>query len=306
MAYEWETPDAAAGLFANVNGEVVPTEEATVSAFDRAVLYGDAVFDSFPVHDGKVVLLDRHVDRLFRSAAAAKIDLDLPKAEIRGRVVETLEAGGVTDGSVRILVTRGVGRTGIINTDHLSEPTVLVLTTTRPEESFKHDGISTATARIVSTRTTPPDTLDPGIKSTNYLNNALAERELVGTDATHAIMLDHHGHVAEAYAANVFVRDDRGTFLTPPFGSILGGITREVVMEVGRDRGFDVRERTLTPSDLFAADDVFLTSSGLGIASIGELDGRPIGDGEPSDALRELADAFFEYIHTEEYVEVGG
>lgn len=304
MAYEWGAPDSASGLYVNINGQTVPAEEATVSVFDRGVLYGDAVFDSFPVYGGKVILLDRHVDRLYRSAKAVKIDLTESKDEIKRRVVETLEAGGVEDGSVRIIVTRGAGPTGLVNTDQLDDPTILVLTSRRLEETFSKDQVTTTKARLASTRTIPPDSLDRKIKTTNYLSNALAERELVGTDADFSIMLNHDGTVAEAYAANVFVRDDAGVFRTPPVRNVLGGLTREVVIETARDRGYEVEEADLTQYDLYTAEDLFLTSSGLGISFVEELDGQTIGDGEPSEALLDVAEAFFDYVHTEEYVEV--
>lgn len=304
MAYEWDAPESASGLYVNINGETVPAEKATVSVFDRGVLYGDAVFDSFPVYGGKVVLLDRHIDRLYRSAKAVKIDLTESKDEIKRRVIETLEAGGVEDGSVRVIVTRGAGPTGLVNTDQLEEPTILVLTSRRLEETFSKDEVTTTKARLAATRTIPPDSLDRKIKTTNYLSNALAERELVGTDADFSIMLNHDGTVAEAYAANVFVRDDAGVFRTPPVRNVLGGLTREVVIETARNLDYEVEETDLTQYDLYTADDVFLTSSGLGISFVEELDGQTVGDGEPSDALLDLADSFFEYVNTEEYVEL--
>jgi len=304
MAYEWGAPESASGLYVNINGETVPAEKATVSVFDRATLYGDAVFDSFPVYSKKVILLDRHIDRLFRSAKAAKIKMTESKDEIKSRVVETLEAGGVEDGSVRVMVTRGFGPTGIVNTDEIETPTILVLTSRRVEETFSKDEVTTSKARTAATRTIPPDSLDRKIKSTNYLSNVMAERELVGTDADFSIMLSHDGTVAEAYSANIFVRDNSGTFKTPPVRNILGGITREVVIERARDEGYILEETDLTPYDLRTAEDLFLTSSGIGISYIKELDGETIGGGTPSDDLLTVADAFFEYVQSEEYVEL--
>jgi len=302
--YDWDAPEAAAGLFVNINGEMVPAEDATVSVFDRIFLYGDAVFDSFPVYEGKVLLLDRHIDRLYRSATAVNIDLEMPKDELRTRVLDTLEEGGVETGSVRIVVTRGNGPTGLVNTDKVDGPNVIVITTTRPEEGFKYDGISTARARTASTRAQMPDVLDPKVKTNNYLSNAMAQMETAGTDAKYSIMFDHEGRVAEAYAANVFVRDHEGVFHTPPKGSILGGLTRQVVMERGDAAGYEMRETELTQYDLFTAEDLFLTSSSIGIASIGRLDDRVIGGGEASDELLEVADAYFEYVLSEECVEL--
>lgn len=288
----------------NINGELVPGDEAHVSVLDRNFLYGDGVFDGMPVYDGKLVLFDRHVDRFYRSMEAAKIDMPLSKSEWKDRSVRTLEASGIENGAVRFIATRGIGPAGIANTDQLEGPTLVIIPQRMPESDVPDGDVSVETARIVSTRVFPPNCIDPGIKSCNYLNNALAERELAETDADFGIMLDQEGKVAEAYDANIFVRDRNGTFRTPPLVSALGGMTREVFMELARDRGVSVEVGDLTPYDLFTAEDLFMTSSGRWISYVGELDGREIGGGAPSDELSDLAAAFYDYIHEEEYVQL--
>lgn len=298
------TPATIADAKINVNGELVPGDEAHISVLDRNFLYGDGVFDGMPIYDGKVVLFDRHVDRFYRSLQAAKIDMPLSKSEWKERTIETLEASEIENGAVRFIATRGIGPAGIANTDQIEGPTLVIIPQHIPEEEIPDNEISVEKTKIVSTRVFPPNCIDPGIKSCNYLNNALAERELDGTDADFGIMLDQEGKVAEAFDANIFVRDRTGTFRTPPLVSALGGMTREVLMEVASDLGVSVEVADLTPYDLFTAEDAFMTSSGRWISYIGELDNREIGGGSPSDELVSLADEFYEYIHSEEYVQL--
>lgn len=304
MASYQQTPSPIADTRININGELVPGDEAHISVLDRNFLYGDGVFDGMPIYDGKVVLFDRHIDRFYRSMRAAKIDMPLTKEEWKVRTLETLEASSLENGAVRFIATRGIGPAGIANTEQVEGPTLVIIPQRIPSEEIPDGEISVETAKVVSTRVFPPNCIDPGIKSCNYLNNALAERELVGTDASFGIMLDQEGKVAEAFDANIFVRDRTGTYRTPPLVSALGGMTREVLMELAADQGLPVEVGDLTLYDLFTAEDAFMTSSGRWISYIGELDGREIGGGEPSDELSELAASFYEYIHAEEYAQL--
>lgn len=303
VAYQ-PTPSTIEDTLININGELISGDEAHVSVLDRNFLYGDGVFDGMPIYDGKAVLFDRHVDRFYRSIQAAKIDMPLSKEEWKERTLQTLEASELKNGAVRFIATRGIGPAGIANTNQIEGPTLVIIPQRIPSEEIPDGEISVEKARIVSTRVFSPDSIDPGIKSCNYLNNALAERELVGTDADFGIMLDQEGKVAEAYDANIFIRDRTGTFKTPPLVSALGGMTREVFMEIAGDHDVRVEVTDLTPHDLFTAEDTFMTSSGRWISYVGELDGREVGGGEPSGELVELTRAFYEYIHTEEYLQI--
>jgi len=302
MAYPENIPDSMADTFINVNGELIPSDEAHVSAFDRGFLYGDAVFDSTPVYDSRVVLIERHVDRLFRSIDAVKIDTEITKEELLERVRETLEESNVEYGGVRMIVSRGVGQQGIKNADTLGDPTVVVIPhhTPKGEVSMGQESPARAKARIVSTRTIPPDSISPVIKDCNYLNNALAERELQGTDASCAIMLNHHGQVAEAYDGNVFAIDHRGVITMPPATHALEGVTRAVVLELVDELGYTAETKDINSAHLYAAQDVFLSGSGRGITSVPEIDGRQIDDGHPGEIVEEVSRELRKYVLTNE------
>lgn len=286
----------------SIDGELVPAAEAQVSVFDRGFLYGDGVFDSLPVYDGEAVLLDRHLDRLYRSANGVQIDLQESKADLRAEMLRAAAASNLDNGALRVMVSRGEGPPGIVNADRTSSPTVVVVPIPKPAEAvaYGRDRPETGRARIVSTRAIDPDSIDAKIKSNNYLVNALAERELAGTDADYGIMLDHDGFVAEEFVSNVFVRDEHGRIRTPPPTHALNGITRQLVLEVGADEGYDVGEDRLTPAELYAAEDVFLTASARGIVSVSSINGREVGAGEPSDAVVDLARATLDHALTNE------
>ncbi len=298
---DWNPFADDAGVRVSVDGELVPPDEASISVFDRGFLYGDAVFDSMPVLDNSVILMDRHVDRLYRSAAGIQLSIDQSKAALREEMLRTAAQSDLEHGALRVMVSRGEGPPGIVNADETSGPTVVIapLPASREDVAYARDRPETGRARIVSTRAIPPDSLDSKIKSNNYLVNALAERELAGTDADYGIMLDHDGFVAEEFVSNVFVRDESGHIATPPPTHALDGITHQLVMEVGEREGYDIVAERLTPADLFGASDVFLTASARGIVSVSAINGQPIDDGEPSTAVVDLAQSTLEYARTE-------
>lgn len=297
-----DVPESLAGTYVCVDGDLRPPDEPHVVAYDRGLLYGDGVYDSLPVYDGKALFVDRHVDRLFRSLRAAKIDPPVSQSQLRTWIVETLEASAIEYGGCRIIVTRGAGMQGMRNADRLSEPTVVLLPTRRDESEMSYGRRTTETARIVSTRTIPPDSVDPKLKGLNYLDNVLAERELLGTDATAGIMLDHQGRVAEAFDANVFVIDESNVVRTPSTVNSLAGITRSVVLSCASEAGYETAIGSLTPADLYVARDVFLTGSGIGVSHVAELDGRALGD--PGEIAIDIAERFRETAASSEYVKL--
>lgn len=299
---DWNIPDTATGTYVNIDGELIPAEEATVSLLDRNFLYSDGVFESFPVADGKVLVIDRHIDRLFRSMKMMKFDIPVSKDTLSDRLVETLEASAVEYGVIRIIISRGIGPQGITNTHEVAGPIIFIMPQRLSADKFGYNEVTTAKARIVSTTATRPQSIDPRMKSTSYVNNVLAERELVGTKADHAILLDEHGHVAEAHIANVLLFDEDGVLKTPPATYTLAGITREVLLERARALGIDVEVTTLTPYDLYTSSDLVLCSSRF-IEHITELNGQLLRK-SPSERLIELADDFFKYIRTNEFQEL--
>ena len=288
--------------YVHLNGRLVPEDAARISPFDRGFTLGDAVFESFRAYRGRPFGMEEHLARLRRSCEAARIPLnaDLPRAvhDVLNannfiRQADPREAPGApppTDAAVRITVTRGVGGRGA-SPRGVGHPTVLVTATpvnVPPEVYEKGVSVVAATRRRI-----PESSLDPGIKSTNYLVHVLARMEAEDAGADDALFVDAQGHVIEATQANVFAVKD-GRLLTPPLtAGCLPGATRTALLKtVGPTVGVLGQERTLTVADLQAADEVLLTSSVTELAPVVRVEGKPIGAGTPGRVTRLLHEAY--------------
>jgi branched-chain amino acid aminotransferase len=278
------------GFFASVDGQIVPADEARVSVLDNGFTFGDGVYETLRTYAGRPFRLDRHLERLRGSAARLGIALALGDGELTRRLEALLARAANPESYIRLIVTRGVGDISY-NFDRVKGPTVVMAVKpfpAYPEHHFR-DGVD---AIVSSIRRNHPQALDPAIKSCNLLNNILAVREAQARGVGEAILLNQAGDVAEGASTNVFaVR--AGALVTPPLDAgILAGITRDVVIELGRRRGLDVREERLALSALLGADEAFLTSTTRELAPLRSVDGRPIGSGRPGPTTLALLSAF--------------
>ncbi len=279
-----------------INGELVPKEEAKVSVFDHGFLYGDGVFEGIRVYDGRVFKLDEHIDRLYDSARAIMLDIPMSKEEMKKAIAETVRANGLKDAYIRVVVSRGEGDLGL-DPEKCPKPNVVIIV--EPMDPLYGDlyekGIRVITSSI---RRIPPESLDPKIKSCNYLNNILAKIQANLAGVEEAIMLDHEGYVAEGTGDNIFVVEN-GEVFTPPDDTVLRGITRQTVMEICEELGIPVREKRITLGELYSADEVFLTGTAAEVAPVREVDGRRIGDECPGPVTRRIMEKFRELTETE-------
>ena len=201
-----------------------------------------------------------------------------------------MKANGLTDGYVRLVVTRGAGSLGL-DIRKTRDPQVIIIADTislYPDETYR-DGMKLVTASTIRNH---PAALSSRIKSLNYLNNILARIE--GTDAgsVEALMLNHKGEVAECTGDNIFMVKDR-VLMTPPIDAgILDGITRRAVLRLAGEAEIEARECVLTRHDLYTADECFLTGTAAEVVPVVSLDGRPIGDGKPGPVTQELLRRF--------------
>ncbi len=277
-----------------VDGRLVPKEQAVVSVYDHGLLYGDGVFEGIRVYSKKVFRLKDHIDRLYESARAIRLQIPISPEEMTKAVEETVAANGIGDGYVRLVITRGAGSLGL-DIRRTSNPQVIIIADTislYPEELYEK-GMEIITASTIRNH---PGAVSPRIKSLNYLNNILAKIE--GTDAgcPEALMLNHLGHVAECTGDNIFIVKN-GVLKTPPTDAgILEGITRNVVLELAVAAGIPVQETTLIRHDVYVADECFLTGSAAEVIPVTKLDGRAIGDGQPGPITRQLRTRFQEYV----------
>ena len=265
-------------LVAYVNGEYVPKDQARISVFDFGFLRGDGVFDTTSAWNGRIFKLPQHLARLELSLRATRIQCPLPMEELGGVIVETTRRCRLRNAYIQTVVTRGEPPLGVRDLTRCTPglvvfavPYVWIL---RPEQID-----AGGRAMISSVRQLPVQSLDPKIKSLSRLHFDLAmlQGKAAGMDVT--LMLDLDGHVTEGPGVNVFLVRG-GELFSPPEG-ILMGITRQTVFELAAEHGIPAREAQLTAYDLYAADEVFLTSTAGGVMPLVEIDGRPIGDGKP-------------------------
>ena len=271
-------------------GKLVPQEQAVVSVFDHGLLYGDGVFEGIRVYGGKVFLEDEHIIRLYESAKSIRLEIPITPAEMTQALRDTVAANNITDGYVRLVVTRGAGTLGI-DPARTSNPQVIIIAdkiSLYPQELYDN-GMRLITASTIRNHS---GTLSPRIKSLNYLNNVLAKIE--GTDAgtVEALMLNHKGEVAECTGDNIFIIKDGVLKTPPPEAGILEGLTRGAVMKLATEAGIEVRQTPLVRHDIFVADECFLTGTAAEVIAVVSLDGRIIGSGKPGPITADLLERF--------------
>ncbi len=281
-----------------LDGKLVNPEDAKITVLDHGLLYGDGVFEGIRVYSGRVFELDAHINRLYESAKAIRLTISMSQNELAGVVRQTAEANEITDGYIRLVVTRGVGTLGL-NPFICERSCIFVIADSiqlYPEELYEKG------MRIISATTVRnhPLAIPPQVKSLNYLNNILAKIEALDSNVPEAVMYNHEGYVAEATGDNIFIVK-RGVIFTPPDeAGALGGITRRIVIKLARQEGLQVVEKNLTRFDLYVSDEFFLTGTAAEVIGIVEIDGRTVGDGRPGPITGLLRKKFFEYAHGKE------
>ena len=275
---------------AYINGEFFPKSEAKISIFDQGFIFGDGVYDTLVVKNGFIFKLMEHLDRLYRSAKAVKIEILMSKEELKNTIIETVRRSGLYDAYLKSIITRGIGERPVLGRGETTTPSIVIfavppVSVVSPEKIEKG-------ARLVSTTIRRPhhETLDPRVKSLNYLPNMLMRLEAIQQEADEAISYDYDGYVTEGGAENIFAIKD-SIFKTPAKG-ILEGITRETVIEMATEWGYEVQMINLTKYDLYTADEIFLCSSAGGVFPVTEIDGVKIGDGTVGSISKRVVDAY--------------
>lgn len=264
-----------ASILINVNGELKPRAEAVVSVFDSGFMLGDGVWEGLRVHHGRPLFLDRHLDRLFEGAKAIAMDVGLSRDELSRRLFETLQANGMEDGvHIRLMVTRGVRSTPY------QDPRVVVGGATiviipefkEPDPAIYERGLKLFTVHV---RRGDPAVQDQKINSHSKLNCILASIQATQAGADEALMLDPHGFVATCNSTHFFIVRNGGVW-TSSGKYCLGGITRGLVLEIAREAGIAAIEKDFSLTDVYGADEAFVTGTFAGIVPVREIDGRTL------------------------------
>lgn len=273
-----------------LDGHFVDEAAAKISVFDHGLLYGDGVFEGIRLYGGNIFRLEEHLERLELSARAIMLDLPMTRAQLAEATCETCRQNGLTDGYIRLVVTRGIGDLGLAPWLCVN-PSVIIIASKialYPPEHYEN-GLAIVT---VPTRRINPAAFPSTVKSLNYLNNILGKIEARQFGALEAIMLNDQGYIAECTADNIFVIY-RGEILTPAASQgALKGITRGAILDIAGELGVPAREADLTRYDAWCADECFLTGTGAEVVPVVKLDGRQIGTGKPGPITQRVLDAF--------------
>ena len=278
-------------IVVNINGQLVHRGQAAISPFDSAVQGGDAVWEGLRLYQGRIFKLTEHLDRL-RSSALALAFADIPSHQaITHEIRRTLLANHMRDGvHIRLTLTRGVKCTsGMDPRLNTAGPTLIILAEFK-EPVYDARGITLITSSV---RRFPPDCLDPKIHHCNLLQSILAKIQANVAGADDALMLDVRGFVAETNATNVFTVW-RGTVFTSFESACPEGITRGTVIELCRANLVPCREKDLSLTELYRADEVFCTGTMGELAPVIRLDGREIGNGRAGPVTERLRQLFLE------------
>lgn len=273
-----------------INGEYYAKEDAKISVFDHGLLYGDGVFEGIRIYHNKVFRLEQHLKRLYRSAKYINLTIGKSIEEMTGIVVDTCRRNGLSDGYIRLVVTRGTGTLGLSPKSCPVATTIVIVDKLAiyPPEQYEK-GLAVMT---VSTRRNLVDALDPQLKTLNYLNNIMASIEASRSGFEEALMLNSEGFVAEASADNIFVIRGKRLLTPATYIGALPGITREAILEIAPEVGLEPVETHLTLSDIYNADECFLTGTAAEVIAVSEVDSRPIGTGKAGPITRTINERF--------------
>jgi branched-chain amino acid aminotransferase len=295
-AHDYVDDPRNADVLINLNGRLVPRAEAVVSVFDAGFVLGDGIWEGIRVSDGHPAFLDQHLDRLWEGAAAIALDIGLSRAELTSRLYDTLEANRM-DGAgvhIRLMVTRGPKSAPYQDPRFSAGPaTVVIIAEYKdPLPATVEHGLSLFTVHV---RRATPDTLDPKLNAHSKLNDITACIQAYTAGADEALMLDPLGFVATCNSTHFFVVR-RGEVWTSTGMFCLGGITRSNVLRLCAENGIPAQERSFSLTEVYNADEAFVTGTFAGLVPVHTVDGRQIGDGRRGPVVERLQSLYRDLV----------
>jgi branched-chain amino acid aminotransferase len=296
--HEYQDDPRNADIFIDINGEYFARDEAKVSVFDSGFVLGDGVWEGLRVHHGKIAFLDQHLERLYAGAKALDMEMDVSVEELGKRLYRLLGKNDMQDGvHIRLMVSRGVKATPYQDPRiTITPPTIVIVPEYKqalPQTAVK--GIKLFTVHV---RRGYPDVQDPKLNSHSKLNCITACIQAAKAGADEALMLDPHGFVATCNSTHFFiVRKDEVWTSTGDY--CLGGITRGNVIELCEQNQIPVRQKNFSLTDVYSANEAFVTGTFAGLAPVREIDGRIIGDGERGPMVEKLQQLYLAMLEQE-------
>ena len=284
-------------ILINVNGALVPRAQATVSVFDSGFMLGDGVWEGLRVHNGRIAFLEAHLDRLYEGAKAIAMDIGLTRDELTSRLYETIDRNGMRNEAgvhIRLMVTRGIRSTPYQDPRVVISPATVVIIPEykAPLPATIERGIRLFTVHV---RRGDPAVQDQKLNSHSKLNCITACIQATQAGADEALMLDPHGFVATCNSTHFFIVR-KGEVWTSSGDYCLGGITRANVIRICRGEGIPVFEKNFSLTDVYGADEAFVTGTFAGVVPVTEVDGRQLtqGRGPMVERLQGLYKALME------------
>jgi branched-chain amino acid aminotransferase len=287
-----------AEILININGELLPRAEAKISVFDSGFILGDGVWEGLRLHGGRLAFIGQHIKRLYEGAKALDMDIGLTSDELVARVYQTCEANGMkSDVHIRLMISRGIKATPYQDPRvTITPPTIVIIPeykSPRPETLNK--GIRLFTVHV---RRGYPDVQDPKLNTHSKLNCIFACIQASKAGADEGLMLDPHGFVATCNSTHFFIVRS-GEVWTSTGDYCLRGITRGNVVQICRDNGIPVFEKNFSLTDVYGADESFVTGTFAGVAPVTEIDGRVIGEGRKGPMVERLQNLYLQLIEKE-------
>jgi len=296
--HEYQDDPRNASILIDINGELFARDQAKVSVFDSGFVLGDGVWEGLRVHHGKIAFLDQHLDRLYGGAKALDMEMEVTPGQLVKRLYNVLEANNMRDGvHIRLMVSRGIKATPYQDPRiTITPPTIVIIPEYKnalPETVSK--GIRLFTVHV---RRGYPDVQDPKLNSHSKLNCITACIQATKAGADEALMLDPHGFVATCNSTHFFIVK-KGEVWTSSGDYCLDGITRGVVIDLCKANNIPVYQKNFSLTDVYRADEAFVTGTFAGLAPVSEIDGRIIGDGERGPVVASLQQLYLNLLETE-------
>ena len=274
-------------VFFNVNGELKRRADAVVNVFDSGFMLGDGVWEGLRVHNGRVAFLGDHMARLWEGAKALDIDIGVTKEALIARINETLKANDMREHvHIRLMVTRGLRSTPYQDPRVVVSPATIVIAPEFKEPDPK-TAVNTLRLYTVAVRRGRADVQDPGLNSHSKINCITACVQAIKAGADEGLMLDPQGFVATCNSTHFFIVRG-GEVWTSSGDYCLGGITRGKIVQLCKDNGIPVFEKNFRLMQCYSAEEAFTTGTFAGLAPVGEIDGRQIGDGKRGPMVKRL------------------
>ncbi len=296
--HEYQDDPRNASILIDINGELFPRNEAKVSVFDSGFVLGDGVWEGLRVHHGKIAFLDRHLERLYDGAKALDMEMEVTPDQLSKRLYHVLEKNNMAEGvHIRLMVSRGIKATPYQDPRiTITAPTIVIIPEYKnalPETASK--GIRLFTVHV---RRGYPDVQDPKLNSHSKLNCITACIQASKAGADEALMLDPHGFVATCNSTHFFIVK-KGAVWTSSGDYCLAGITRGAVIQLCEENNIPVYQKNFSLSDVYSAQEAFVTGTFAGLAPVSEIDGRIIGNGKRGPLVESLQALYLEMLERE-------